>query len=226
MTKRTFALNVAFRTVTRVAACITVGLMSAAAWAQMDPSCGSLRNGYGPFDYSNPTHYRTKLKIVEVNHYDRGVESLRGHARKPEQLAGDLDYTLRAFPNHHKALYSVVKYDLSDDPRHRGPLLKTPECYFQRAMTFQPKDGKVRLIYGLYKARKNNLEEAKGHFSEAERLMPNSAEVQYNIGLVLAKNGEYDDAYRHAVKAYDLGYPLPGLRNILRRAGKWPSKNH
>lgn len=187
----------------------------------MDPSCGGLGNAYGPFDYINPTHYRTKLRIVEINHFDAGVESLRGHARKPDQLVGDIHYTLRAFPNHHKALYTVIKYEMSDDPRHRRPLEITAECYFQRAMVFQPKDGKVRLLYGLYKSRKGKFDEAREHFAEAERLMPDSAEVQYNIGLVLAKNGEYDDAYGHAVKAYELGYPLPGLRNILRRAGKW-----
>lgn len=197
-------------------------LTASAAVAQMDPSCGSLKNGYGPFDYANPTDFRTKLRIVEVNHFDAGVASLRGHARKPEQLQGDIDYTLRAFPNHYKALHSVVKYVSSKDPRHRGPLPLSAECYFQRAMTFRPKDGKVRLLYGLLKARENQYDEAKKHFIEAERLMPNSAEVQYNIGLVLAKNGDYDEAYRHAVKAYELGYPLPGLRNILRRAGKWP----
>ncbi len=206
----------------RAALCAAAILMSSASWAQMDPSCGSLENAYGPFDYTNPTHYRTKLEVVERHHFDVGVESLRGHARKPNMLVGDLDYTLRAFPNHHKALYSIVKYASSKNPKHQKPLTKSAECYFQRAMAFQPRDGKVRLLYGLYKSRRNQYEEAKAQFVEAERLMPNSAEVQYNIGLVLAKNKDYDQAYTHAVKAYQMGYPLPGLRNILRRAGKWP----
>lgn len=206
----------------RATLCVIAVLMSLSSWAQMDLSCGSLNNAYGPFDYTNPTDYQTKLKIVEDNHFDRGVENLRGHARKPHQLTGDIDYTLRAFPNHHKALYTVIKYDTSKNPKHRQALPRTAECYFQRAMTFRPRDGNVHLLYGLYKTRTNNYEDAKIHFIEAERLLPNSAEVQYNIGLVLAKNKEYDEAYSHAVKAYQMGYPLPGLRNILRRAGKWP----
>ncbi|MEM7082336.1 MAG: hypothetical protein AAF465_06350 [Pseudomonadota bacterium] len=212
------------RTVWRLALCLAVSTPFAAQ-AQMDPNCGSLSNAYGPFDYSNPVDFRTKLKVVEDHHFDAGVESLRGHARKPDQLGGDLDYTLRAFPNHHRALYAVVKYASSKNPKHRRPLPKTPECYFQRAITFQPRDGKVRLLYGLFKSRQKQYSEAKMQFAEAERLMPESAEVQYNIGLVLAKNKEYDDAYQYAVRAYDMGYPLPGLRNILRRAGKWPSSS-
>jgi hypothetical protein len=33
--------------------------------------------------------------------------------------------------------------------------------------------------------------------------------------------GEPDRALEHAHRAYALGYPLPGLRNRLKRAGAW-----
>ncbi len=47
-----------------------------------------------------------------------------------------------------------------------------------------------------------------------------SAELTYNLGLVLFELGEVDDAETYAVQAYELGYPLPGLRNKLRKVGR------
>ena len=76
-----------------------------AASAVGEAACGPLETGgYGPYDYTNPIHFREKLPIVEGAHFDAGVESLRGHLKKNAgTLDGDLDYTLRAFPNHHRA---------------------------------------------------------------------------------------------------------------------------
>lgn len=46
-----------------------------------------------------------------------------------------------------------------------------------------------------------------------------SAQLNYMLGLVLVDLGEFDAAREHARKAYELGYPLPGLRDRLARAG-------
>jgi len=46
-----------------------------------------------------------------------------------------------------------------------------------------------------------------------------SAELHYALGLSYANTKEYERAVEHARKAYALGYPLPGLRNLLARAG-------
>ncbi|MFK8030991.1 MAG: tetratricopeptide repeat protein [Gammaproteobacteria bacterium] len=200
---------------------LALAMAAPMAGAQMVLGCGSLENAYGPYDYTNPRHFRERLEIVEISHFDAGVESLRGHARKPVQLTADLDYTLRAFPNHHKALYSMLRYNLSKDPRHRKKMRYTADCYFNRALTWQPRDGQVRVLYGLYLSRTGKIEEAKVQFQEAANLMPESPEVHYNIGLMLAKSGDYIEARKHAHKAYALGHPMQGLKNILTRAGEW-----
>lgn len=44
-----------------------------------------------------------------------------------------------------------------------------------------------------------------------------SAEVEYFLGHTYFELGRYEEARKHADKAYALGYPLPGLRNKLRR---------
>lgn len=73
--------------------------------------------GFGPFDYTDPETARPgkygqspPLHLVEIAHFTPEVEHLvRG---KSGAIYGDLDYTLRAFPNHHRALWSMVRYYL------------------------------------------------------------------------------------------------------------------
>jgi tetratricopeptide (TPR) repeat protein len=46
-----------------------------------------------------------------------------------------------------------------------------------------------------------------------------SADLHYVLGLVLVELGDYPGATEHASRAYEMGYPLPGLRDRLARAG-------
>lgn len=46
-----------------------------------------------------------------------------------------------------------------------------------------------------------------------------SAEIHYFLGLVLVDLKDFAAAREHAQRAYELGYPLPGLRDRLARAG-------
>ena len=197
-------------------------LMTVPAFGQrLSPGCGDLSNGYGPFDYTNALHFRERLPIVERVHFDGGVEALRGHADHPQNLGGDIDYTLRAFPNHHRALYTMARFYLTKDKFNRGNLRYSADCYFERAMAFKPTDGVVRMIYGVYLYKAGNLKDAERRFSEALERSPNDAEVHYNMGLVLAKAKRWDKAREHAKRAYELGHPMPGLRNKLKRNGQW-----
>jgi Flp pilus assembly protein TadD len=195
--------------------CIT--LLAAAPAAMADElTCGSLENGYGPWDYTNPEHRRLRIPVVDTYHLNADVENLR--AGQSGTIMADLDYTLRAVPNHHRALYAVSRYQLAGgDPEQ----FRTAECYFDRAMRFKPDDGMVYLIYAVHLEKKGQLEEAEKNYRKAIELMPESAEAHYNIGLHYVAVKNYEKALEHAHTAYRLGYPLPGLREKLRRAGKW-----
>jgi hypothetical protein len=48
-----------------------------------------------------------------------------------------------------------------------------------------------------------------------------SPELHYNYGLLLTQLKDYEKARKHAKKAYDGGYPLPGLKNQLKAANQW-----
>jgi Flp pilus assembly protein TadD len=185
------------------------------------PGCGTLVNAYGPFDYTNAEQVRDKLPIVEQYHFDHDVEQLKPKANSSASLGADLDYTLRAFPNHHRALDTIGRYQLQSKLPVAPNARYTAECYFERAMAFAPNDGITRMVYGIYLVRKGDREGALQRYGEAIALMPDSAEAHYNLGLLYESMRRYDDALTEAHAAYARGFPLPGLRNKLVRAGKW-----
>lgn len=189
---------------------------SASAQVVAGGACGTLDNAFGPFDYRTD---KNKLGIVERFHFTPSVEALK--AGKSGNLGGDLDYTLRAFPNHHRALMSMMKFGLREKVAKPHGVQFTLECYMQRAETFRPTDGMVKIIYGLYLLKTGRTQDAIGKLDAARGLDENDPNVHYNLGLAYVELGNYDRALASAHRAYAAGYPLPGLRDKLKRAGKW-----
>ena len=183
--------------------------------------CGSLENHYGPFDYTNPTHAAEKLPIVEIAHFNTDVETLRS-GQTADMPGWDLHYTLGTFPNHHRALYSMALYALRHKDEKVPPGARfSGDCYFQRAITFRPDDAVVRLIYSIFLSRDGHRSEAIEQLNTALEFDANNAEIHYNLGLLYEKSGQDELALAHARRAYEIGYPLPGLRHILERKGVW-----
>lgn len=174
--------------------------------------------GIGPLDYtsSSDRHNGPTFSQVEGAHFTPSVENLiEGHRGT---LAGDLDYTLRAIPNHHRALYSVIRYGLE----YKKNTLKTPpECYLQRAIAFKPDDAVVHMLFGIYLQRKNKYSLALEQYQRAEKLAPDFPELHYNLGLLYFELKKYEMALGQARQAYSKGYPLPGLKNKLKKLGVW-----
>lgn len=54
-----------------------------------------------------------------------------------------------------------------------------------------------------------------------EKVPKPTAEMHYFLGMILFKQGSFDNAREQAQQAYKIGYPLPGLRNRLKAAGHW-----
>jgi TPR repeat len=183
--------------------------------------CGQLPNAYGPFDYTDADQRANKLPIVEVAHFTDEVE--QGIKGNTGTVGGDLDYTLRAFPNHHRALTSVMRIALRDKvvqiPGSKYPV----ECYFVRAIRFKPNDGAVHAIFGNYLFALGKSDRALEEFKRAVQLDPENPSINYNLGLIYLKAHNYELANTYAKKAYALGFPLPGLKNMLVEAGKWDS---
>jgi len=203
-------------------ALVTVALLAqpAAVWAM----CGDAfqYNAFGrPIDYTNPADKEYVTVWVEPFHFTRDVESLtRG---KSSDLPGDLSYTLRQIPNHHRALNSMMRWQLA----HRLPLdaeerrIYTIECYFERALAMSETDPVIHLLQGIYFQRTKKLEDAMRSYQRAIDLNQNLAEAFYNRGLLMFEMERYEDAKSDAQRAYELGYPMPGLRNKLQKINRW-----
>lgn len=196
-------------------------MMSASVSLHAAPTttyCGDLKSSFGPFDYTNSEN-RSNLEVVENFHFTKNVEQLtKGNTGT---VGGDLAYTLATFPNHHRALMAFSKLVLRDKKLRPEGARYSIECYFDRAMRFKPDDGIVRMIYGIYLLKSGDLGKAIDQLNEANRLQPENANINYNLGLLYMKKKDYQQAKIHAKKAYALGFPLQGLKNMLSEAGHW-----
>jgi tetratricopeptide (TPR) repeat protein len=180
--------------------------------------CGDLENAFGPYDYTHPGNKRN-LNIVNRVHFTSNVERLV--SAKGGTLGGNIDYTLRAFPNHHRALDAMARLAIKQHTSKPVGAQYTLECYFDRARRFRPDDAMVPLIYGMYFYRTGKLDHALEKLKEAERLQPDNPNINYNLGLLYFTKEDYENARTHAKKAYARGFELPGLKQKLVAAGQW-----
>lgn len=188
-----------------------------------------LQNGYGPYDYYDPKSSSPtgadpmgKIKRVTNVHLSQKMLLLTGRATGP--ISADLDYTLRAIPNHPEALNLASRLELRLRSRTNSALLRdekmkrSADCYFQRAFKFAS-SSETYAIYGVHLHRSKQYEEAKSAYQKSIEMGLKSANIHYNLGLTLVRLKEYALSEKHAHIAYQLGYPLKGLEKQLKTAG-------
>ena len=160
------------------------------------------------------------LAKVETFHFTENVEALT-RGQSSIRLGADISFTLRAIPNHTRALYSMS--ELARREKREKPVgsAYTVSCWFERAIRFRPEDGQVRLVYGVALLKAGEVRPAITQLDKAGELLPNNPNVHYNLGLAYFDAKDFDKAREHAKQAYALGHPLPGLRQKLERAGQW-----
>jgi Tfp pilus assembly protein PilF len=201
-----------------LAALLSAWLANAPASADDDLGfqCAGLQLVREAFDYRNP-EFRPLVNDMNKNHFNQNVQSLK-RGQTNSYLMGDLDYMLRFTPNHLPALQTMSRYFLGGGKPHDW---FPAECYFESAIRFVPDDSGVRMIYGVYLMKRGRTDEGSQQLEAALRIAPESAEVHYNLGLAYIDLKELDKAMYHAARAYDLGFPLPGLKNKLIRLQAW-----
>lgn len=193
-------------------------LLIGAAQAQEEPGCGSLNNpAYGPFDYRTATVFEKNM--VQNAHFTPGVESLR--VRKTGPLGHDIGYTLRAFPNHPRALAAMQRLAEKEkrDPPEGAPY--SVECFYERGLRFRPDDSGVRLLYANYMLGRGKTEEARRHLEYLSKVATEEALTLHNIGLLYFDMGDYALALEHEHRASALGLQRTDLKERLQKAGQW-----
>lgn len=186
-------------------------------------ACQGRMMEYGPFDYTNIIDKTKKLSIVEQYHYTKDIQLLlQGNTG---YLKDDLDYTVTAFPNHHKALASIMNYQLiykkDIDEKKKLPLASPVECYFQRAIHFTPKDPTLYILYGHYLKRIKHPEDAENVYKKALIATPEDLRVKYSYGLFLFDNKRYPEAMEQARRLYAQKFPNQKLKELLVKSGHW-----
>jgi tetratricopeptide (TPR) repeat protein len=179
--------------------------------------CGSLRNAVGPYDYrKEKTHWLTN---VESNHFNANVRALvKGQSAT---IAADLDYLLRAFPNHHAGLDAMARYGRKLKSERPGGSHYKVRCYFDRAIRLAPDDWTVRFIYSQHLWLTGQRQDGLEQIEKAVELGADNANTFYNAGLMMLEMGRKEDAVKYAKRAYGMGFPLPGLRDKLKAENLW-----
>jgi hypothetical protein len=197
---------------------LLVCMSPAQAQTEAANACGPVitPGHYGPYDYR---YDRKRLEIVEVAHFTPPVEA--GTRGSTGDLGLDLSYTLKASPNHHRALMSIVRIGARDKSPQPVNLAYSIDCFFDRAVRFASNDNIVRMIYAQYLGQQGRAPDAKLQLDVVIKSAGDNPLTFHNVGLVLYEMGDFDAALVQAHQARKLGFERSRLETLLRQNGKW-----
>lgn len=99
---------------------------------------------------------------------------------------------------------------------------------FEKAIAARPTDALPYSALALMHRKRKQLDVARDVLKRGDTASGGqSAEIHYNLGLILLELGDADGALVYGQKALLEGYPLPGLKKKLMQIGRWvePSPN-
>ena len=163
-----------------------------------------------------------------IHHHCAGLSYLQ--RAKSARTADERKFALRQAMEESRFTYARVKPDLpiyAEIATHMGSIARTSGDqelalqYYGVAMTTHPQ------FPGGYEGTALVLQDQHKNDAALEVLLQgneatggDSPEIHYFLGLAYLNLKDLDLASEHARRAYDLGYPLPGLRNKLAAAGR------
>lgn len=159
--------------------------------------------------------YTSEL-LVSVEKYHLQSCSEGPRTRQFQSALSDCDFILRYFPNHPRALVYMAELCVA----WQSPTC-IPDRYFENAVRVNPTVANTFVAIGISLLRAKKAKEAVTNLERAVALNPNSLNAQYNLGLAYVETKQYELANTAAQHAYALGAAVPGLRDILQRAGYW-----
>jgi hypothetical protein len=213
-----------------IALTLFAGLAGFVTAQHLPAGCGAIRveGQFGPFDYradhfepGGPFNTHEGLRaIVERAHFTPEVEAgIRG--KSSSRAAADISYTLRAFPNHHRALIAMSNISIREGTDKPFDSSYTLGCWFQRAIAWRSDDMIVRLIYASHLTKTKQLKEANAQAVVVAANAGDNPFTHLNVGLVYFDMANYEQALQHAQQAIAMGLNNMTLKDLLVHAGKW-----
>ncbi len=219
---------------------------STAVYGAVDDGPDDVDGQFGPYDYYRPpAEPRGAIALVEREHL--GFKVAEQMFKK--DYCGyylNLDYTLRAFPNHPKALPMMAKFLESHStcpPSRKTEVTveaaaialesgtwqeRNMEYYYGTAIHFVtedtrviPKHAETHVLYGDWLRKNGEYGKAQKQYETALALKPGSADAHYGMGLMYLDQNNSAKAAEYAKKAYTLGKPPAELRDRLVASGVW-----
>lgn len=93
---------------------------------------------------------------------------------------------------------------------------------FEKAIAARSTDPSPYSALALLYRKRNELGLARDVLLRGDKALEGkSAEIHYNLGLILLELNDVDGALRYAQQAYREGHPLQGLKKKLVRIGRW-----
>jgi hypothetical protein len=198
---------------------------------------------FGPFDYY--TTMAANVSVVERVH----MGFIITEAKKSQNhcyLWHNLDYTLRALPNHPQALQEMATYLEYGMACHESVKMEydayrtvreimegrwqmnDAEDYFRVALNFRTRDTRVlprhaetHVLYADWLRKKGRRDDAMKQYDMAHKLKPEFANTYYGLGMLYLDMMDLPKAVENARKAYSLGKPPAELRDRLITANAW-----
>lgn len=172
----------------------------------------------GPHDYRVVRDRR--LASVENYHFTADVENLRKGA-STNVIGADIAFTLRHFPNHHRALLAMIRLsERAKTPQPSGSEY-TVDCWLDRAIRFAQDDTVTRMIYADYLRRTGREAAAMAQLERTVVMAGENAFTHYNAGLIFLEMKQFERALTQAHRALALGLQRTELRDRLQSAGQW-----
>lgn len=197
--------------------------VTAAPLPPLPTACGEwlILDRVPPLDYRRKD---SRLKTVDDYHFGPSVEALVRPMQLGMTFGSDLDYTLIAYPNHHRALATLTRLgqrERTDQPK--GSRF-TIDCYFTRAVTLAPDDTVARMLFAQYLRQRGRRNDAMGHLKLVTEQAGDNGLTHYNVGLLLMELEAFPEAARQAQRAAELGFARRDLADELRKRGQWPAE--
>jgi tetratricopeptide (TPR) repeat protein len=198
---------------------LAMSQVQAVPGAEPANACGPIYiKHFGPYDYR--TERFGQLQKVEDFHFTPEVEAgLRG--KNTAMLGADIDYTLKASPNHHRALITVSRVTALAKTNRINGMEWPVACYFDRAIRYRPDDNVVRMLYAQFLNDRKRTKDAVAQLDAALQSAGDNPFTHYNLGLLYFETGEFGKSLAQAHKALDYGFPRQDLAEKLKARGMW-----